>query len=256
MNKNRQYEIFTQRLCKTLMKMYPNHEVKHDQKIGGHQIDVTMTLSTPLGNHLTLVECKNYSSTLEMNIARQLGFNMEDLNANGVLVTTCGFDPGVIDIARKNGRMELLQVNFTEKEGGELHFGASFKTSLKYYFDPQTTTARQFEILNKLNSSGALAELEVFRAEDGERIRFGDLHHELPMDGPDGVKYIGFNGIYVRFPSPLNETVRLDSAEYTVVTKGKRWRDIGFTLRATILTANVLNVLTGQMFQIVVDDDF
>ena len=73
-----------------------------------------------------------------------------------------------------------------------------------------------------IDSSGALAELEVFRAEDGESIRFGDLHHELPMDGPDGVKYVGFNGIYVRFPSPLNETVRLDSAEYTVDTKGKR----------------------------------
>ena len=46
------------------------------------------------------------------------------------------------------------------------------------------------------------------------------------------------------------------TAEYTVVTKGKRWRDMGFTLRATILTANVLNVLTGETFQIVVDDDF
>lgn len=253
MNKNRQYEIFTQRLCSTLMKMYPNSKVLHDQVIDGHQIDVLMELATPFGTMLTIVECKNYNSSLEKNIARQLGFNMHELKAKGVLVTTCGFDPGILEIAEKNGDMMLLKVNFEETGEQILNVIVSVPQNHRFDYDRNTTTDRQREILDRLIHSGGAEEL-IIHTEDGAYIgRFREFKKQMSVDG-EGRVYSTLSDRYIALPT--NESVRLAAVEYDIVDLNPFANMEWMLPRRTIIIAHVENVLTGQKYSTEIDDIF
>ncbi|EHS0389683.1 restriction endonuclease [Salmonella enterica] len=256
MNKNREYEVFTKRLYKTLTRMHPGAKVEHDVVIGGNQIDVSLTHSLAGIEYLTIVECKNYNAAVDLNCYRQLVHNMVELNARGVLVTTVGFQAGVIEKAKSRGDVTLLKVNFEiQKNAASLDVGFPNVVDVQYYFDEHTSTQRQFDILRKLYDNGQSGHLTVFRDCDDETITLDMLHHSLPIDVPDGVHKTQFDGTYVKLPAPFNESIRIVSATYTVKTVSIS-RGLGMVLTADIVTARVLNQLTGGEYELVIDDDF
>lgn len=255
MNKNREYELFTKRLYKTLTRMHPDVKVEHDQVIGGNQIDVSWTYWLADVEYLTIVECKNYNKPVDLNCFRQLAYNMDVLRARGVLVTTVGFQVGVIEAAKFRRDVTLLKVNFeVEKDAATLNFGYSYVTNVQYNFDEYTSTQWQIDILHSLYKNGQAGYLTVFRDGDDETIILGELQHYLATDVPDGLHTIQFDGIYVRLPAPFNEAIRIASATYTVETKNIS-RQLGIMLTADIVTAHVVNQLTGEEYDLVIDDD-
>lgn len=256
MNKNREYEVFTKRLYKTLTRMHPGAKVEHDVVIRGNQIDVCWTHSLAGIEYLTIVECKNYNAAVDLNCYRQLVHNMIELNARGVLDTTVGFQAGVIDKAKSRGDVTLLKVNFEiKKNAASLDFGYSYVVDVQYNFDEHTSTQRQIDMLRQLYYNGQSGRLTVFRDCDDETITLDMLRHYLPIDVPEGVHTTQFDGIYVKLPVPFNESVRIVSATYTVETESISHR-LGMVLTADIVTARVLNQLTGAEYELVIDDDF
>lgn len=255
MNKNREYEIFTKRLYMTLTRMNPDVEVKHDQVIKGNQIDVSWTVKTAGIEHLTIVECKNYNSTVDLNCYRQLVYNMDHLKARGVLVTKVGFQSGVIDAARERGDVSLLKVNFRKSGEATMDFGMTTIANLQYNFDVHTSTQWQLEILDRVHEAGQAGELVVFRSCDGATICLSELSDYLPRDVPDGQHTEMLDGVYIRLPKSIGETVRIESATYTVQTRSL-WPGLGMTLRADRWSADVYDELTGESYETTVDDDF
>jgi hypothetical protein len=86
-----------------------NIEIKHNQSLTGksgvaHQIDVMWRFKQAGVEHVVVVECKNYSSTVELGDVRSFKSVLEDLGvARGVMVTKVGFQSGAKDFAKFNG---------------------------------------------------------------------------------------------------------------------------------------------------------
>lgn len=256
MNKSREYELFTKRLCMTLTRIYPNVEVEHDQVIGGNQIDVSWTHRLAGVEYLTIVECKNYNASVDLNCFRQLAYNMDCLRARGVLVTTVGFQSGVIEAAKSRGDVTLLKVKFeVEKKGATLDFVIPRVANVQYIFDQYTSTQWQLDMLHDLFQNGQAGQLIVFCNSHDETFKLENLHSHLPTDVQEGVHTIPLDGFYVRLPAPYTVAIRIAYATYAV-EKTNFSRQFGMTLTADIVTANVVNQLTGEKYTQVIDDDF
>lgn len=256
MNKNQEYERFTTRLYKTLTRMHPEVTVNHNQVIGGNQIDVSWTHWFAGVEYLTIVECKNYNTSVDLNCFRQLAYNMNALKARGVLVTTVGFQSGVIEAAKSQGDVTLLKVNFEiEKNAATLNFGVSNITNVQYKFDEYTTTQQQFDTLRGLFQNGQAENLTVFGEGYDETITLGEHRKHLDAGVADGVHKIPLESIYVRLPMPMNEAVRIASVTYEVSSINFN-SFLGTTLSADVVTANVVNELTNEEYAVVIDDYF
>ena len=102
---SKDYELLTKKIYKSILESegVENLEVRHDEKIKGksgveHQIDVFWEYKYAGVNHKVLIECKYYSKAVSLIHARNMLGLLNDIpNAQGLIVTTQGFQSGVID---------------------------------------------------------------------------------------------------------------------------------------------------------------
>jgi hypothetical protein len=107
----RDYELLVKSVYESALRQenVENIEVRHDEKIVGksgvaHQIDVLWRFQRAGIEHLVVVECKKYSSNVELGDVRNFKSVVDDISgAQGVMVTTVGFQSGARDFAKHNG---------------------------------------------------------------------------------------------------------------------------------------------------------
>lgn len=256
MKAGRQYEIFTKRLFKTLTAMHPGVEVKHDEVVGNNQIDVLYSFNLTGFNHKTIVECKEYNRNVPLECYRNLVYCMDKLKAKGILVTTEGFQSGVKLEAEQRaalfGDIQLLKVNFVESEGPPLEMNFTGPTNLAYVFDQITTTPAQFRYLSECFNNRSIYDCEIINENGDHGGYFSNIAEELPL-AEVGRHSCNVSDGYVKLPN--GERVRLSVVHYTIKNI-MPFNFHGINLRATIVTATVEDVLTGQIDTYNVDDDF
>ncbi len=109
MNKNIEYEKFTQDIYQTLI----NEEgltisVLHNLKLQGiatkHQIDVYWEYIIAGVNNKVAIECKNYNREISIGKVRDFHSVLSDVrNVNGIMVTKVGYQKGAKEYAEKYG---------------------------------------------------------------------------------------------------------------------------------------------------------
>jgi len=106
-----EYEKVAQKVYQAILATKDVHtiEVQHNVQITGrsgvaHQIDVYWRYLKDGIEHQVLVECKYYRSTIDLIHARNLLGLLTDIpNSQGVLLTTVGFQRGVVDLCNFYG---------------------------------------------------------------------------------------------------------------------------------------------------------
>jgi hypothetical protein len=106
-----EYELIVKSIYEQILKRdgVTNIEVKHNQSIKGksgvsHQIDVMWRFKQASVEHVVVVECKNFSSTVELGDVRSFKSVLDDLGiARGLMVTKVGYQSGAKDFAKYNG---------------------------------------------------------------------------------------------------------------------------------------------------------
>tara|TARA_R110001592_G_scaffold331269_1_gene614040 strand:- start:410 stop:1279 length:870 start_codon:yes stop_codon:yes gene_type:complete len=106
-----EYELLTRAIYESVLHQegVRNVEVKHNVDLVGrsgvaHQIDVLWEFVQAGITHRVLIECKNYSSNLTLEKARNFFGVLHDIgNARGLLVTRTGFQSGVVDFCNFYG---------------------------------------------------------------------------------------------------------------------------------------------------------
>jgi hypothetical protein len=106
-NKNIEYENFVQGVYQSLLEAegLGKINVVHNVKISGksgckHQIDVYWEYEIVGGIYRVALECKNYKSKVKVGRIRDFFGVLYDIgNINGILVTTRGYEHGVIKFA-------------------------------------------------------------------------------------------------------------------------------------------------------------
>lgn len=109
MNKNTEYEKFTQDIYQTLI----NEEgltisVLHNLRLQGiatkHQIDVYWEYMIAGVNNKVAIECKNYNREISIGKVRDFHSVLSDIvNINGIMVTKIGYQKGAKEFAEKYG---------------------------------------------------------------------------------------------------------------------------------------------------------
>ncbi|WP_125782552.1 restriction endonuclease [Pseudoalteromonas rubra] len=102
---SKDYELLTQKIYKAILESegVENIAVQHDVKIQGksgveHQIDVFWEYRYAGVSHKVLIECKYYSKPVSLIHARNMLGILNDIpNSQGLIVTTQGFQSGVVD---------------------------------------------------------------------------------------------------------------------------------------------------------------
>ena len=104
---SKEYELLAQAVYQQILKQegQATIEVRHNEKIVGktgvaHQIDVLWKFRYAGIEHIVAVECKNYSSSVELGDVRSFHSVIEDIGiARGVIVTRVGFQSGAQEFA-------------------------------------------------------------------------------------------------------------------------------------------------------------
>ena len=116
MNKNRDYELLTQRIFQNILNHegVNNIEVKHNVVLKGlkgqHQIDVYWRFELSGVEYQTAIECKNYSSPVKCNDIRAFESALDDIqNINGIFVAKSGYQSGAIEYAI-NSKIKILEL--------------------------------------------------------------------------------------------------------------------------------------------------
>ncbi|WP_240223451.1 restriction endonuclease [Rheinheimera hassiensis] len=102
---SKDYELLTQKIYKAILESegVENIAVRHDVKIKGksgveHQIDVFWEYRYVGVSHKVLIECKYYTKPVSLIHARNMLGLLSDIpSSQGLIVTTQGFQSGVID---------------------------------------------------------------------------------------------------------------------------------------------------------------
>lgn len=103
MNKNTEYEIFTQEIYQQLVDndVLKPTQVHHDVKLVGksgqkHQIDVYWEYEIDSIIHKVAIECKNYTSQVSIGKVRDFFGVLFDLgDVDGFMVTKKGYQKGL-----------------------------------------------------------------------------------------------------------------------------------------------------------------
>jgi hypothetical protein len=108
---SKDYEKLAQEIYKNILALdgVENVEVLHDVKIKGrsgveHQIDVFWKYKYAGIEHKVIIECKYYTNPVSLIHARNmLGLVTDIPNSQGVIVTTQGYQSGVVDFSNHYG---------------------------------------------------------------------------------------------------------------------------------------------------------
>ena len=106
-----EYELLTQSIYKEILAKEGVNtiDVQHDISIAGrsgvkHQIDVYWEFRQAGITHRVLVECKNYTSHVTLEKARNFSSVLDDIgNCIGIMVTKTGYQSGVADFCKYRG---------------------------------------------------------------------------------------------------------------------------------------------------------
>jgi restriction system protein len=133
-----EYEAIVEGLLKLAVKRdgyedLVTHRLKKYLGKSGHEhaIDVAFELTIAGLRFLVLVECKRYRRRVGIDDVMELAYRIRDIGAHkGVIVTTCGFQDGAIDVAKSEGIGLLIAAR------GKMHtyMGACY-TVWKYWLD-------------------------------------------------------------------------------------------------------------------------
>jgi len=104
---DREYEIYVRDIMQALLNAdgLKTVKVEHDVQVQGisrsHQIDVYWEYELGGVLHRVIINCKNYTSTVEVTHVETLAGVLNDLpGVRGLIVTTLGFQKGAIDYAK------------------------------------------------------------------------------------------------------------------------------------------------------------
>lgn len=119
-----EYELLTRSIYESVLSQegVQNVDVKHNVDVVGrsgveHQIDVLWDFEQAGITHRVLIECKNYSSNLSLEKARNFFGVLHDIgNARGLLVTRTGYQSGVVKFCNYYGIGLRLLGQPTDKE--------------------------------------------------------------------------------------------------------------------------------------------
>lgn len=119
-----EYELLVQVVYQAILQQegVENIEVQHNTPIRGrsgveHQIDVYWEFRQAGINHKVLIECKNYSSNLSLEKARNFFAVIHDIgNAQGLIVTKTGFQSGAAEFCQYYGIGAKLLRKSTDKD--------------------------------------------------------------------------------------------------------------------------------------------
>jgi hypothetical protein len=123
MNKNTEYEVFTQEIYKHLLKTegLETITVQHDVLIKGshgqeYQIDVYWEFMTAGVLNRVAIECKNYKDKVRVGKIRDFFGVVEDVgNIRGVVVSKQGFQSGAVQYALDHG-IQLVELRYPNKD--------------------------------------------------------------------------------------------------------------------------------------------
>ena len=183
-----EYEKLTKKIYEDILAHdeVQNIDVQHDVSIKGvsgieHQIDVYWEYKYAGTTHKVLIECKNYKHNVSLIHARNMKGLLDDIpNSSGILVTTKGYQSGVIKYAGSYGiGLKLLRPPKEQDwDGGVQIINIDMLFIQNHYFDIKPT----FD----LNDSGTKKVADETKGE-----------FSLPVDGisisDDGVQFIPLN---------------------------------------------------------------
>ncbi|WP_368925542.1 restriction endonuclease [Proteus mirabilis] len=215
MEKYTEYELKTRDLFRTLVEeTLDDAVVVHNETEKNNQIDVMIDFFVAGIPHKTIIECKHYSHRVSKDVLRSVVYNMNKLRANGVIVTTKGFQEGVIEAAKEDG-VTLYQVNFSEIRGAELNLciynieGINVKfdqllssqESLGEMFERGQEVVGNYNIINKemqvVSTLNELIESTIDYNEGlGDHlIEFSNYYIDVPNKAPLRIESIGWRVI-------------------------------------------------------------
>ena len=119
-----EYELLTQSVYQAILNQdgIPNIDVKHNISLKGHsgvehQIDVFWEFNQAGIKHCVVIECKNYSSNLTLEKARNFFAVLHDIgNCVGLIVTKTGYQQGAVKFCGYYGIGLKLLKPPTDKE--------------------------------------------------------------------------------------------------------------------------------------------
>lgn len=146
-----EYEKLTKKIYEDILAHdgVQNIDVQHDVSIKGvsgveHQIDVYWEYKYAGTTHKVIIECKNYKYNVSLIHARNMKALLDDIpNSSGILVTTKGYQSGVIKYATSYGiGLKLLRLPREEDWDGciqiiniDMHFIRNHYFDIKPIFD-------------------------------------------------------------------------------------------------------------------------
>ena len=226
MSESTTYELLAQAMYQSILSAegIENIDVRHNVDIAGksgveHQIDVHWKFRQAGIEHTVLVECKHYSSTVELGHVRNFFGVVHDIGARGVMVTTVGFQSGAKEFADFYGiNLKLLRTPAAKDWEGrirDIHINVVMR-----FVDPHKPISVNFAVpeSEKEKIEGASLETEpletVLVDESGNQIT-DEFRHWLPSKLPaleleQGGPYeheIPVSNAFVRMRKPKGETV-------------------------------------------------
>lgn len=124
-----QYELLTQRIYQEILikEGLADCVVEHNISVTGrsgvsHQIDVSWQFKQAGVAHRVLIECKNYSSTVDLGTIRNFHSVVQDItNCVGVMVSKVGFQSGAVEFSQHHGiSLKLLRQPIDEDWNGRI----------------------------------------------------------------------------------------------------------------------------------------
>ena len=117
MNRNTEYELFTQDIYQRLLKAegFDSTKVQHNVKLKGrsgqdHQIDVYWEYTIGGVTQKVAIECKNYNRPIPIRNVRDFSGVLNDMNnVAGIMVTRMGYQKGAKEYASHYG-IKLMEL--------------------------------------------------------------------------------------------------------------------------------------------------
>lgn len=210
MNKNTEYELFTQEIYQGLLNeekitVSVEHNVNIQGKSTKHQIDVYWEYSVAGIKHKVAIECKNYTNRISIGQVRDFNSVLNDIGGtNGILVTKIGFQKGAQTFARANGiNLMVLRDPIDEDWNGRIK-------SISTTIEAVSTEICELKIdldLEWIKNNFPKESLANFQ------FRVTGFNNEIWILSPDGKKFKNLLQIEDTLPIPKNQTKNIKHFE-------------------------------------------
>ena len=202
MNKSIDHELLVKELYETILKneKVQTISVAHNVKIQGrsgavHQFDVYWEFKIAGVLYRTCIECKHLSSRVKKSHVTDFASKIEDVgNANGVFVTTVGYQEGAIVFAQNKG-IQLLLANYLLQSVsviGEFRLPITTLTAISFDKEHADELKKQLGVSHLTFSFSATNNTVLYDSEGSSKgvvldflrsIKSQDGFQEVEMDG-------------------------------------------------------------------------